>query len=157
MYDRALEQYRRAIEIDPSNPLALGLGPPLPAGPGEIYERRGADSAAIEEYVRVASLRGATRDEQAELRRAYAAGGMRAFWRRWLAFDQRDASPAPNPIRMAAIWARVGDTARTFEWLERAYRERNPGLVYLAVDPDFESVRAYPRVVAILRAMRLRR
>jgi TolB-like protein/DNA-binding SARP family transcriptional activator len=154
-YDRAVEQYRRAIDIDSMNPLLLGLGPSLPAGPGEVYERQGRTGAAVEEYVRVAARRGARPDELSALRRAHAAGGINAFWRRWLQFEERSSSGAPRALRVAAIHARVGDTARAAEWLERAFRERDPGLVYLAVTPDLESVRAHPRVAALLDRMKL--
>jgi len=156
-YDRAAEQYRHGIDIDSMNPLVLGLGPALPAGLGEVYERQGRYDAAVEEYVRVAARRGARPDELSALRRAHAAGGINAFWRRWLLFEERSSSGAPRALLVAAIHARVGDTTRAVEWLERAFRERDPGLVYLAANPEWEAVRAQPRVAALIERMKVAR
>ena len=156
-YDRAAEVYRRSFDIDSMNPLGLGLGPSLPAGVGDVYERQGQYAAAVEEYVRVAARRGASASELSALRQAYADGGMRAFWRRWLLFEERAAEGAPRALLVAQVWAQVGDTARTVEWLERAFQERDPGLVYLAADPAWEHVRAHPKYVALLERMKLAR
>ena len=155
--DRAVEVYRRGIDLDPMNPLALGLGPGLPSGPGEVFERRGRHDDAVKEYLAVAARRGAAAVEVAELRQAYATGGMRGFWQRWLRFEEQAASGAPRTLRMAAIHARMGDTARAVAGLERAYAERDPGLVYLAASPEWEEVRRDPRVVVLLERMKLAR
>ena len=37
-------------------------------------------------------------------------------------------------MRLATLWALVGDTAQTFHWLDRAYAERNPGLIFDITD-----------------------
>jgi serine/threonine-protein kinase len=149
-YDEAAEQYRRGAEIDSMNPLLLGLGPHLPSGLGDVYEQQGRLDAAVEEYVRVAARRGATPAEQRELRQAFAQGGMRGFWRRWLAYEEREAHGAPRAIRAAAVYARVGDRARAIESLERAFRERDPGLVFLGQSEAWSAVRDDPRVQAMV-------
>jgi hypothetical protein len=56
---------------------------------------------------------------------------------------------------VAQIHARAGDEARALEWLERALLERDPGLVYLAADPEWERMRAAPRVKWLLERMKL--
>jgi serine/threonine-protein kinase len=156
-YDQAAALYRRALDVDSLNPLLLGLGPNLPAGPGKIHEWQGRPEAAVEEYLRVASRRGATPDELSELRAAFAERGMPGFWNRWLAFEERTSAGEPRALRVAAIWARSGDLERAVEWLERAYRERDPGLVYLGVDPEWTPVRGDRRVRAMLEEMGLPR
>lgn len=153
----ALWHYQRASQLDPLNPLGLGLGPGLPIGPAEIHLRRGRESEGITEYLRIAALRGATTAELETLRSGHASAGMPGFWRAWLAMDLRQSGPSPDPLRIAATWAMIGDTARTFEWLDKAYAERNPGLIYLASDPSFRSVRTHPRFRRILREMGLER
>ncbi|MGH7460158.1 MAG: hypothetical protein ACREMA_03900 [Longimicrobiales bacterium] len=108
----------------------------------------------MNEYIKIATLRGATAGELSALRNAYAASGMPGFWRSWLAMDLRQSGSAPNSLRMAATWALIGDTARTFQWLDRAYAERNPGLIYLKSDDSFEKLRSHPRMSRIVRAMK---
>jgi TolB-like protein/DNA-binding SARP family transcriptional activator len=156
-YDLAAELYRRGIDLDSLNPLVLGLGPGLPSGLGEVYEQQGQFEAAVEEYLRVAARIGATTDERAELRAAHRAGGMRGFWSRWLAFDERLSSGRPRALRTAAILSRMGEVERAVERLEHAYRERDPGLVYLGTSSDWAGVRDDPRIVALMKRMRLPR
>ena len=152
-YDNALIQYRRAQKLDPVHPLLLGAGPFLPGGPAEVYLRQGRDGEAVEEYLKIAALRGATADELSGLRRAFAASGMVGFWRNWLDMDLRQSTSAPDPLRMAKLWGMAGDTARSLDWLERAYAERNPALIFLQVDPLFANMRTNPRVARILSEM----
>jgi TolB-like protein/DNA-binding SARP family transcriptional activator len=152
-YDRAIEQYRRTIEIDSTSPLALGIGQEASFGVGDVYERQGRDAEAVAEYLRTARLEGIPGEELERMRRAFEASGLPGFWRRRLELEL--LGPAPEPLRVASLWARIGDADRTAEWLERAYGERSTALPFLAVLPVYERARAHPRVAAILEAMNL--
>jgi tetratricopeptide (TPR) repeat protein len=154
-HERAAAEYRRALQLDPVNPLTLGLGPSLPRGLADVYLAQGRNDEAVDEYVRIATLRAASTSELNAIRAAYATSGMPGFWRSWLDMDLRQSAGNPNPMRTAAIWAQMGDTAQIFHWLDRAWAERNPGLIYLGFEPAFENVRAHPRVVRILSEMKL--
>jgi len=154
-HERAAAEYRRASQLDPVSPLALGLGPSLPRGLAEVYLAQGRNDEAVEEYVRIATLRAASTSELHAIRAAYATSGLPGFWRSWLDMDLRQSAGNPNPLRAAAIWAQMGDTAQIFHWLDRAYAERNPGLIYLGFEPAFENVRAHPRLARILSEMKL--
>ena len=98
-------------------------------------------------------MRGAPASETAALRAAYARGGMTGFWRRWLEMEVRE-SARPDPLRLATVWMQIGDTTRALEWLDRAYAERNPGLIYMRREPIFEQILSHPRVARILDAMK---
>lgn len=153
--DRAIAEYRRAQQLDPLHPLALGRGPQLPFGVAEVLLWRGGHAEAVEEYVKIATLRGATPSELDAMRRAFGAEGMPGFWREWLKMDLRQSEGAPDPLRMALTWAMIGDTAQTVQWLERAYDERNPGLTYLwRYSATIEKLGSHPRVARILREMK---
>lgn len=155
-YERAISEYRRARQLDPVHPLALGRGPALPAGIGEIRLWQGRDADAVEELIEVAELREATKRELDAMRAAYATSGMPGFWRKWLEMDLRQSRGAPDPLRVAILWSLIGDTARTVHWLERAYDERNPGLIYIrGTYPTIEELRSHPRVARIFREMKL--
>jgi TolB-like protein/Flp pilus assembly protein TadD len=153
-YDRALEQARRAAQLDPLNPLMLGRGPGLPSGTAEVLLRLGHERDAIEEYLRIAHLRGATPPELQAMRDGHASSGMTGFWKAWLAMDLRQSGPSPDPVRMTATHLVAGDTAQALDWLDRAFDERTPGLIYLHRDPVISGMRAHPRVLRITRAMK---
>ena len=152
--DSAMTHFRRAHQLDPAHALALGSGPFLPVGPGEVYERQRRYAEAVEEYVRIARLRGATARDVERLRGGYARGGMPGLWRRWLEMERGGSSEPPDPFRMAHLSVRVGDTAQAVRWLERAYAARHPALVYLRSTPAFAPLHGDPRVARILTAMR---
>jgi tetratricopeptide (TPR) repeat protein len=97
-FERALDQARRAAQLDPVHPLLLGRGPNLPAGTGEVFLRLGREDEAVEEYLRVATLRGATRVELERMRDAYESSGTPTFWTTWLEMDLRQSGPSPDPV-----------------------------------------------------------
>jgi TolB-like protein/DNA-binding SARP family transcriptional activator len=156
-HQRALEEWLRAAQIDPLHPLQLGLGPSLPSSPADAYMRLGRTDEGIEHYLRIATLRGATNGEVDAMRQAYAASGVTAFWERWLAMDMRQSGPTPDPLRMAATHVLAGDTVRALDWLEQAYDERVPGLIYIWRDPFLAPLRPHPRFLRIAAAMKLPR
>lgn len=49
----------------------------------------------------------------------------------------------------------LGQVDRAFRWLERAADDREPLVIYLAVDPLYEPLRADPRFAALLRRLGL--
>ena len=54
------------------------------------------------------------------------------------------------PYAMALISAGLGQRESVYAWLERAYDARDVHLIYLAVDPKWDSYRADPRFEALL-------
>ena len=59
------------------------------------------------------------------------------------------------PFFVAIIYAALGDHARAFEWLERAYESRSWGLLWLKVDPSLDSLRADERFTSLLHRVGL--
>jgi len=53
-------------------------------------------------------------------------------------------------------YAEMGDLDKAFESLQRALDVRDPGLVHLAVAPQWDSLRADPRFNECLARMKLR-
>jgi hypothetical protein len=47
----------------------------------------------------------------------------------------------------------MGNLDQVFEWLEKAYEERDSSLVTLNGNPIFQSIRSDPRFQALLRRM----
>jgi adenylate cyclase len=153
--DRALVAYRRGLQLDPVNALALGTGPFPPTGVVQVFQMQRRDREAVDEYLRIATLRGATTAELDALRASYAKSGWSGFWRSWLAMTLRQSEGRPDAMQLAGLWALIGDTAQSLDWLDRAWRERHPGLVYLRFDVRFESLRAHPRFARVVSGMKL--
>jgi tetratricopeptide (TPR) repeat protein len=56
-----------------------------------------------------------------------------------------------SPYYIALIFVGLADHERAFEWLERAFSDRNEWLVWLRVDPRFDRLRSDARFVDLLR------
>ena len=62
-----------------------------------------------------------------------------------------------NAISVAARYAMLGDTEAAFEWLEIAYRERDPMLVLaFNMNPFFDPVRSDPRFAELAKRVGVR-
>ena len=60
-----------------------------------------------------------------------------------------------SSYRIAAIYACLEETNQAFEWLRRAYEERDAWLTWLKVDPVFNDLRLDPRFQELLRLVGL--
>jgi DNA-binding SARP family transcriptional activator/TolB-like protein/Tfp pilus assembly protein PilF len=60
-----------------------------------------------------------------------------------------------RPILLAELYALVGDTAKTFYWLEKALEDRDPSLPGIMCTPQYEPLRSAPRFRALMQRMNL--
>jgi serine/threonine-protein kinase len=65
----------------------------------------------------------------------------------------RSATSAAYQI--AEVYAGRGEKDLAFEWLERAYRQQDGGLMQLKVDPLLASLHSDPRFKALMKKMNL--
>ena len=175
--DRAIELYRKAVELDPVSAqartfLAFNLA----------ATKRFAEARA--EFPRVVELNPATPWAHAGLGLSYllenkfeeaatAAQADEGEWCRLLivscarwaqnrvtesdaALAQLTANESETAAyQIAEVYAYRGDKDRAFEWLERARRQRDPGLASLRKDPLLPNLHDDPRWNAFLRTMGL--
>jgi hypothetical protein len=52
-------------------------------------------------------------------------------------------------------YASLGDNARAFEYLDQAYAEREPEVLTISVDPEWDRLRSDPRFIAMIRKIGL--
>jgi TolB-like protein/DNA-binding winged helix-turn-helix (wHTH) protein len=122
-----------------------------------IYERQGREREAMAEWL--TALRVAGKSELARsVERAYRASGYPEARRTLLWGDvldlqrrARNAYPRPLAFEIAADYALLGERSSAFEWLQRAVREREVGLMYLKVDDRLAGLRSDPRFRDLLR------
>lgn len=57
--------------------------------------------------------------------------------------------------QIAEVYAYRGESDEAFEWLDRAYRQRDGGLMFLKIDPLLKSLHMDPRYAELLKKMRL--
>ena len=60
-----------------------------------------------------------------------------------------------NTYRIAEVYAFRNQSGAAFEWLDRAYVERNPGLIETKVDPLLKSLHHDARYAALLKKLNL--
>ena len=60
-----------------------------------------------------------------------------------------------GPYQLAEAYAWRGEKDRALEWLDRAVKQREGGLVNIKVDPLLRGLRGDPRYAAVLRKMNL--
>ncbi len=57
--------------------------------------------------------------------------------------------------QVAEVYSFRGESDRAFQWLERAYAQRDSGLAYMKGDPMLKNLKGDPRWAAFLKKMRL--
>ena len=175
--DRAIELYRKAVDLDPVNPQAraflafnlaatkrfaearaefprvVELNPAAPwahAGLGLSYLLEGKFEEAV----------AATEGEAGEWARllivACARWGQKKIPEADAALAQlTDGFAETAAYQIAEVYAYRGDKDKAFEWLERARRQRDPGLAGLRRDPLVPNLRDDPRWNVFLHTMGL--
>lgn len=143
----AIVQYRRALELDPGYiqaHLRLGME----------YSILGRFGEAIAQLEAAARLTRRNPYSLALLGEAYGRAGNRQKAEELLQeMLRRAAGGYVPPFGVAMVYSALGDHDSTFEWLEKAYRERSNGMAYLAVRDFDPPTRADPRFADLLRRM----
>lgn len=145
---KALE---RSLEVDPEYWLALllrGVGRigagDVPAGLADLERARQICGDCSHALVTLGSVKVRTGDDDAA----------RALLRRMEARDREGYWP---PSSLATLHNALGDTNTALDLLERAYRERDVRMSFLAQDVNvrWNTLRAQPRFLALMRQMKL--
>jgi DNA-binding winged helix-turn-helix (wHTH) protein/TolB-like protein/Flp pilus assembly protein TadD len=148
-FETARQVYNEALRMDQNSGLAhWSVGNALLAS--------GRHEEAIRAFEKAISLSGESPDEPASLGLAFALAGNDSGARRIIeSLTERSSRVYVPPTLAATIHGALGDRDRAFELMEEAFRHRDSLLVYLKVDPIFDSLRNDPRFPALLSRMGL--
>jgi TolB-like protein/cytochrome c-type biogenesis protein CcmH/NrfG len=144
----AIEEGRRALNLDPD--FAYGW-----AILGRAQLLQGNDEEAVDSLRRGAEI-GGSNSFQAFLAYGLAATGHKEEAREIL--ERIAPAGGADYVRselLAAVYGALGDPEEAFRLLERAYDERSAGLIYLHLDPFFDSLREDPRMTEMVQRIGL--
>jgi len=140
-FDLAIQQYRRALDMDPNAHRArLNLA--------WAMAYRGDYAAAESQFEQVGDAVG----------RCYVAAvagrhqSARAMLDK-LVSDARHGRVSPYDI--AVIHTALGSRDEAFRWLDKAYLKRSPEMVFVNVDPGLRTLRSDPRFAGLVSRMGL--
>jgi TolB-like protein/DNA-binding winged helix-turn-helix (wHTH) protein/Flp pilus assembly protein TadD len=147
-YDRAIEQFRAVLEMDPGFSRAGMMT--------QAYVEKGLlkDALAFEESRRRMADDGPW--TWATLAYVYGRSGQPVQARRALMKLQelnRHQQVDPAPFVSACI--AIGDKDQAFAWLEKAYSQHSYALITLKVEPSYDPLRSDPRFQDLMRRVGL--
>jgi tetratricopeptide (TPR) repeat protein len=120
------------------------------------YEQKGLLDEAMAAYRLAAALERSDPGMSAGLAHTLALAGRpdeaRAILGRLI---ERHSREFTSTFSIATIHACLGDAGGAFDWLERAFDQRDGALAFLKVHPRLDGLRADPRFAELLRRMGL--
>ncbi len=148
-YDEAIDQYKKSLQVDANFAIAH-------KGLAEVYVQKGMNDEAVAEIEKAIKLSGRRSifilDDLGYI---YARAGKRDDAMKMLEDLDRIAADEYVPAYCRVVfYAALGDKEKALTWLEKAYEERS-FLVYLKVDPAFDTIRKEKRFVTIQEKMGL--
>jgi eukaryotic-like serine/threonine-protein kinase len=146
--DQAVDQLRKVLDIDPKFVPARRILE-------EVYAQMGMHKEAVEEREKVLSLSGSS-ELAASIEEDFSKNGYKGVLQSWLdGLTELSKHGYVSSYSIATIYMRMGERDKAFTWLEKAYEEHDSGLVSLAVEPVFSSIRSDHRFRELLRRTRL--
>ena len=155
-YEKSYGQFQHTIEMDPTFPLAHYYFAALLTAMGKYEQAVAEDERA--EVLSGSSPEMAASEAAAKLK-ALKTGGKKAYWQLILDMTLRRYKQDPRAVVASDIsgaYARAGNLDKAFEWLNKAYDERDgQDVTLLKYDFSFRNLRRDPRYAAFQRRMGL--
>jgi TolB-like protein/Tfp pilus assembly protein PilF len=146
-YDKAVQQARRVLEMEPEFPATLHVL-------GLALDAQGQYEEAIACFRRVSEQTAAQQNTTASLAHACARGGRMKEAQaalEHLIVESRERYVAP--YLLAVVYAGLGAVDETLTWLERAFEEHDVWMIWVKQDPRFDEVRGTPRFRRLLQRL----
>ncbi|HZN00466.1 MAG TPA: protein kinase [Pyrinomonadaceae bacterium] len=148
-YEEALDHFRSHLEMDRNfvyTHWEMALA----------YEQCGRYDEAIAAFQRAIALSGTSVLPRTLLARTYALSGRKSEATALLnELTELSTQTYVSPYRIAAVYSALLDKDSAFKWLGYAYEGRDGWLIWLAVDPVFDSLRPDKRFADLLNRIGL--
>ncbi len=143
-YDRAIQQIENIIAVEPNEDSSY-------TALATIYEQKQMYSEALETSLKVWTLNGTPPEKIEEFREAFRLSGWQGFLRKRLdGLEERAKTTYVNPYSFATLCARLGMKDEAFAYLEMTLEQRNPSILQIKIEPEFDAIRDDPRYVKLL-------
>jgi len=137
-YDQAIEQLQKTIELDPTFPQAqIYLG--------ATYQQNSMFEEALAAWQKTGTHAGLGVI-------THAMAGKREEARKMVGELKKEWG-ARNPTFIATVYAYLGEKDKAFEWLQKAYDQRDIFIFQLKVEPGYDPLRSDPRFQDLFRRM----
>jgi serine/threonine protein kinase/tetratricopeptide (TPR) repeat protein len=178
-FDEAIAEIRTAIELDPTSfyhqivytvmltyarrydEAARQLETLVTMNPPEAVGRfwlvgglamQGNHAEAFERLTRFQKLARSDEETVRLFKIAYQTSGWQGVLREQANRYEKDNA---SYIFRAYVYAPMGDKDKAFECLEKSYQQREHFIIYLKIDPRFDSLRGDPRYDSLIKRLRL--
>ncbi len=149
-YEEAIEQMRGTLEVAPH--LAI-----VHCDIGYCYEQMGRADESLAQFQKAAEISVSNPRILSGLGHACAIFGQREKAAQIIdELNRMAARENVSPYSYALIYIGLGDKDRALDYLNQAYEERYPGLIFLKVDPEMDSLRTDPRFTDLMHRVGLR-
>jgi TolB-like protein/Tfp pilus assembly protein PilF len=148
-YDQAIEQLRKTLDMDSGFlPAHVELG--------WAYAQKGIYREAIAEFQKAISLEKDNVFSLTGLGFTYAVSGKKEEAHRILDQIQELSKRFYVPSTyIAVVYTGLGEKDQAFQWLEKAYNERDEGMIYLNSAPPWGRLSSDPRFASLVRRVGL--
>jgi tetratricopeptide (TPR) repeat protein len=180
-YDEALAQLAKARNLDPMSLVlrtdrcwylfyarrfeaaASACRETLELDPGYVHAqdnlkwiliRAGREDEAVEAFLRLLALEGESEATVQRFRRVAERSGLQGMLEKTIRYRSERAAVDPDsvvPYDQALDAAAAGHRQLALEWLGKSFARRETDLMFLAVDPRFDSLRQEPTFKDLLR------
>jgi TolB-like protein/Flp pilus assembly protein TadD len=148
--DQAMEQYHKTLELYPNHPMVLAFL-------GSAYMRNGKHKDGIALIEKAESItKGKSPFTLGILGYAYGVAGKREEAQEILdEVIERSRQEYFSPLFIAIIYTGMGNKDKAFEWVDKAYKDRDPTLYPLKTVAILGSLHSDPRFTVMLKKMGL--
>jgi serine/threonine-protein kinase len=151
-YDEALAQLQKTIDLDPNSSESHDAL-------ADVYVRKGNYPGAIDETAQYLKLSGdeeeATAFRQLAEKSGYPAAIQSLYEKQLKLLESNSQYGYVSPMFFVFVNAHLGRKDEAFRWLDEAFRERSPWLIFLKTDPQFDTLRSDPRFMALMKKVGL--